>query len=277
MSPIIRSMLPALLVIMVALSFGCGDKNSKVAFDAETGDHPVGWAPAGHANSAKTNSASCRECHGMDLGGGTSNVACSECHTNGSPYEAEDCTSCHSAPPSGAAEPNRAGAHAAHMALPNVTCAACHDGAGSESLKHADGTIDLNFKAAFNAKSGTAVYNADGTCSKVSCHGGQTTPGWLSGQTIDVTTQCSSCHAYGTSEYNSYASGQHNYHVNVRQWQSECWRCHDDTTLADVHFSGLNSTALDGQAYLTLNSATGYDKNTGKCLALCHSAYIRGW
>ena len=182
----------------------------------------------------------------------------------------EECTSCHAKPPSGTAAPNRSGAHAVHNALSNVTnvCDTCHNGAGSGTAKHKTGTVGVAFPAAFNAKSGTAVYSAEGTCSNVSCHGGQTTPGWLSGATIDVTTQCTSCHAYGTAEYNSFVSGEHSLHVI--SLGIACTACHDTTKLAVSHFTTLNTTAMEGPASATLNNSLNYVPATFSCAPSCH-------
>ncbi|MEJ2689918.1 MAG: CxxxxCH/CxxCH domain-containing protein, partial [Deltaproteobacteria bacterium] len=114
-----------------------------------------------------------------------------------------DCTACHGQPPSGDTFPNTAGAHAVHVVLPSINndCAVCHSGASHNSQ------VEVVIQASFDAKSGTAVYNGDGTCSNVSCHGGKTSPVWWTG-TIALDTQCSSCHASGTSQYNSYYSGR---------------------------------------------------------------------
>ena len=204
MSQIKKSIMPVLIFIAgILLMAGCSDPNAKAPFSSDSG-HPAGWFPSGHAAAAKADPGACTECHGSDLSGGTSGVACSSCHVNGSPYTNTDCTSCHGKPPTGTVAPNSAGAHNtvtghfnAGVTLPDG-CSTCHDGAGSGTTKHDNGTVDVAFLTIYSAKSGTAVHNADGTCSSVSCHGGQTTPVWLTG-TIDVSTQCTSCHSFGTS------------------------------------------------------------------------------
>ena len=273
--------IPARMVTSICavllLVAGCGTPNDKVAFDADTQKHAPKWIYDGHAAAAQAQVASCRECHGEDLLGGISGVSCSECHPSG-PTPMTGCISCHANPPAGTVAPDRAGAHATHYALPDssIGCGLCHNGAGSGTASHGNENVDVVFLSEYSAKSGTAMHNADGTCSKVSCHGGQTTPAWLSGGTIDVNSQCLSCHAYGTDEYNGFSSGQHNYHVNTRQWNGDCVKCHDLTKLATVHFTSLSTTTLDGQAYLTLSDYVGYDKGTGKCVAVCHPTR-RGW
>ncbi len=238
--PQIKRMLMSavLLVVVMFLVSGCGDPNPQAPFSTDKQSHPVAWFPAGHVLPAQSDPGSCRECHGDDLSGGISKVSCMGCHENGSPYVLTGCTSCHGNPPSGTVAPDRDGAHGAHNALANVTgiCDTCHSGAGSGTQNHDNNIVNVAFLNEYNAKSGAAVWNADGTCSKVSCHGGQTTPAWLSGTTIDVSTQCDSCHAFGTSEYNSYVSGWHWLHVNVDHFP--CDRCHDATLLSPGHFQG---------------------------------------
>ncbi len=271
------------MIFLATLLFvgGCSDSNTQATFDADSGKHVAGWLPSGHKVAAQSDPEACTECHGSDYSGGVTGISCAQCHLNGSPIVLTGCTSCHANPPSGTIAPNRAGAHstttghfASQVTLPDG-CNTCHNGAGSGTLKHDDGIVDVSLPSVYNAKSGAAVYNADGTCSKVSCHGGQTTPLWSTGST-DVNSQCTSCHAFGSTEYNSFYSGQHYYHVITRQWQSECWRCHDVTKLVDVHFVSLNTTTLDGQAYQTLQSWVNYDKNAGTCDAICHPG-VRSW
>jgi predicted CxxxxCH...CXXCH cytochrome family protein len=184
-----------------------------------------------------------------------------------------DCTTCHSQPPNGTAFPNGAGAHAVHNSLPGVgtTCAVCHTGAAH------NGWIDLGFQAVYNAKSGAATENPDGsaTCSNISCHGGQTTPDWATGA-INVNTQCTSCHDSGSGQYNSYASGQHGRSNHARQ---ACTVCHNTTSLASTHFSRLNTPALEGPASATVGGGStrvsNYNASTKTCTTSCHGS--EGW
>jgi predicted CxxxxCH...CXXCH cytochrome family protein len=151
-------------------------------------------------------------------------------------------------------------------------CDTCHSGAGSGTEKHYDGTTEVQFLNAYNAKSGNAVRNADGTCSNVSCHGGQTTPVWLTG-TIDVTTQCKSCHAFGTTEYNSYVSGQHYTHVLLQN--INCAACHDPGKLAQKHFTTLNTATMEGPASDTIADYVNYDPATLTCSSMgCHETRV---
>jgi predicted CxxxxCH...CXXCH cytochrome family protein len=148
-----------------------------------------------------------------------------------------------------------------HAALNGtITCSICHQGAGSGTIYHINGVANVFIDTAYNAKTGTASYNAGtATCSLVSCHGGQTTPNWGTG-TIDVNTQCTSCHASGTAQYNSYNSGEHNRHVNNEN--VGCTVCHNTTQLAANHFTALNTTAMEGPAAATINASVNYNGNS---------------
>jgi predicted CxxxxCH...CXXCH cytochrome family protein len=218
-------------------------------------------------NAAKKYPNTCQECHGSDLTGGIAQVSCFSCHVNGSPFTATDCTSCHSTPPNGTTSPNRAGAHSVHNALQNVTgvCDTCHSGAGTGTSSHFNGIDDVNILSTYSAQSGTAGINADDTCSNVSCHGGLTTPVWSTG-TIDVNTDCVSCHSFGTGEYNGYYSGEHSFHVSGQG--IACTSCHDTSQLAQTHFTTLNTKTLEGSAAATLNSSLNY--SGGGCDPSCH-------
>jgi predicted CxxxxCH...CXXCH cytochrome family protein len=176
-----------------------------------------------------------------------------------------NCTSCHGQPPAGTAFPNTAGAHAAHKALPSIgtNCAVCHQG-----YAHQNGEIELGFPSAYNAKTGAVIDNGDGTCSNVSCHGGKKTPSWWTGK-IDVNTQCTSCHASGTGQYNSYSSGRHSKHAGYA-----CIECHDTAKLAANHFNTLNTSAMEGPASGTLKSSLNY--NGSSCTVTCHGENHQG-
>jgi len=264
------------------LTAGC---ESSGCHDPKTA-HPTQWrgftatAPGGHRTAVNMANA-CVLCHGATLAGGAG-PACSTCHTAGSPLTLINCTSCHSSPPSGAAAPNRPGAHPVHGALAAVVangCATCHNGGGTGTANHAYGRTSayLSFLAAFNAKSVVASFNAtNNTCANVSCHGGQTTPNWLTG-TIDVNTQCTACHVAGSSlgnpQYNSYYSGHHSTHVNDEH--ISCYTCHNtgSSYLAANHFTHLDTAAMEGPASATLDPSLQY--NGTSCDPSCHG--LRDW
>lgn len=179
----------------------------------------------------------------------------------GDPY-AGSCTACHGQPP-------QSGAHEVHSSLADIgtNCAVCH-----ETASH-NGTIDLAIPSTWNAKSGSATSNGS-TCSNISCHGGQTTPNWISG-TLDSSTQCKSCHTSGTIQYNSYASGKHRKHVESERF--DCLVCHDATKLGSGHFSKLSTIAFEQNPASTLNNSVNY--SGGSCTLTCHGEDHRneGW
>jgi predicted CxxxxCH...CXXCH cytochrome family protein len=97
----------------------------------------------------------------------------------------------------------------------------------------------------YNARGSIAAFNAaSSTCSNVRCHGGRTTPDWFSGS-LDVATDCESCHTYGSGEYNGYSSGEHDDHIEAGV---ECIQCHDAALIADpngAHLSNMATTAFE--------------------------------
>jgi hypothetical protein len=65
-----------------------------------------------------------------------------------------------------------------------------------------------------------------------------------------VTSQCTSCHAQGTAQYNGYNSGEHQTHVSGEG--ITCTLCHNTTTLAGNHFTNLGTTTMEGPASATI-------------------------
>jgi predicted CxxxxCH...CXXCH cytochrome family protein len=269
------TMVVTFLVLGFFMLTGCSDPNAQSVFDSDSGTHPVGWLPLGHVAAAKADNNSCSECHGADYSGGISGYSCFQCHT-GFPFTSTDCVSCHATPPAGSAAPNRKGAHSAHNVLPGVTnvCATCHLGAGSGTNSHVNKVVDVQFLDLYNAKSGAAVRNTDGTCSNVSCHGGQTTPAWLTGK-IDTNLQCTACHAHGDTQYNSFSSGLHVLHVTTLAFP--CVACHGTAALAVNHFTTLNTPAMEGSAAATITGVGIISYSNGSCTAHCHNAVPKNW
>lgn len=257
----------------------------------------------------------CSRCHAVS---GTSPVAsapaCQVCHTAGSPLLPGGsfgiCSSCHgsalfppfpNSQPNGTTYPNIAGAHAKHIALDNgflpgsnvVDCDTCHDGLGFVTLAHYNRANarpghdalrvppgDLAFLGTYDAKSGPSSFdNVALTCTNVSCHGGQANLNWQTG-TLDVNTQCTSCHSLGTAQFNSYNSGRHSTGAHVG---AGCRACHNTTTLAANHFTNLATPAMEGPASATIGGAgtsvityvPGGTPGTGSCTPSCHGT--RDW
>jgi len=235
----------------------------------------------GHLNvTAAKFTADCASCHAYS---GNSPVAaaplCSKCHTLADPTVVATgtgtCLSCHSGPsglpkgPTGATFPSIAGAHAKHMNLATaLTCDSCHTGNGAGTAIHyanantrigtptSPASVSVDFQ--FKAKSGNPAFTpATLTCSNVSCHGGQTTPGWQVG-TLNSATQCTACHgvagsAATTAQYNDafgrHSLGSHNA-TNAAN-NILCTTCHNmanGSAGALAHFKYLNTTAVDGVA-----------------------------
>jgi predicted CxxxxCH...CXXCH cytochrome family protein len=172
------------------------------------------------------------------------------------------CTSCHGQPPAGSSSPDQAGAHGVHTTLNGIgtDCANCHAGAAHNSV------VDRGISSTWNAKSGIAIGNTNGTCSNISCHGGVATPNWITGS-INVDTQCTSCHTAGTSQYNGYVSGRHDKHV--REKKISCTQCHDTNRLRNGHFVNLSSSSFEQAPAATIKSSLGYAG--GSCsTASCH-------
>ncbi len=259
---------------------GSGPSCTSCHIGGATSVHPVSWGTGSqliinHSPYVATNSSTaCQNnyCHGSTLTGVTnSGPGCNSCHVNGVfPFTATGCVSCHGSPPTTPDAHNTVTGHfAPQVTLPDG-CNTCHNGAGSGTIYHFDGIVEVNIMSpVYNAETGTAVYNSDNTCSNVSCHGGQTTPNWTTGS-LDVNTSCTSCHTYGTAaqtpQYNSFYSGQHNFHVNIQGFG--CTDCHSTVYLAVNHFTNLNTSVMEGPASATLLDTLNY--NGVSCSPSCH-------
>jgi predicted CxxxxCH...CXXCH cytochrome family protein len=253
----------ALLVLALG---GCNSANT----DAPAADdvHAESWLLT-HGAEAAEDVDSCKGCHAIDFAAenfGPGDV-CMSCH-NASPEDyPAGCVSCHGRPPA-------VGAHAAHNGLASVNniCSPCHADGGSGSPAHFNGITNVAIGAPYDAKTGgPGEYNLDGTCSGVSCHGGQDTPDWLLafGNSINVETDCTSCHAYGTAQYNSYYSGWHDAHVGG---PGSCLDCHNPAALAADHFSGLDTPVFEGNPAATISGSSiiSYNPATKSCNPTCH-------
>ncbi|MBI4912225.1 MAG: CxxxxCH/CxxCH domain-containing protein [Acidobacteria bacterium] len=261
----------------------------------EGANHAVPYLASAHTTVNQANfDANCRTCHGVS-GSSPMTLAptCSACHQKSSPLAVTNCASCHAKPPTGTVFPEIAGTHAVHNGFPGVTgtCGACHQGSDSGTQIHYDhangrpgkdalrvGPGEVAFLSAYNAKSGSASFNPSTlTCATVSCHGGQTTPNWRSGS-IDVNTQCAACHSIGTSQYNSFNSGEHRLHAVDKGYPcSDCHSMTNGTPGANNHFAFLGTSAMEGPAADTITfsaAVTGartYNRNTRQCTLTCHN------
>lgn len=173
------------------------------------------------------------------------------------PVDFANCLACHASKPNGPSNPAAVGAHAAHLSLPGMTgnCNLCH------IEENHDWQVDLVTEFDIT-NTRPASFNANGTCSNISCHGGVTTPAWDSGR-ITVSTECQKCHVAGTSVYTGYASGEHNKHRNF-----DCASCHDTAKLAVNHFGDLTTRQFEQNPAETLLPFMNYVNNN--CTVNCH-------
>ena len=231
------------------------------------GPHPIPWS----AHNLATNQLNgCSPCHGAALAGGARAPACTKCHTQLLPGTVPllgTCISCHTNPPNGAVFPNISGAHQAHLTLPLVGCPVCHSGAGSGTAQHGKGLL-VAFPANYNAKTGAAVRNSDGSCANVSCHGGIVTKPWRGGR-VNPLVECGGCHtagsAAGVPQSNSYYSGEHGKHL--LEIGLQCVDCHDMSVVSGgvAHFSGLGTAAFELAPSATLRAPLSYNAGARNC------------
>ena len=306
MSQIKPSHLLISLVMTLAL-VGCGDKNSKAVFSQESG-HPANWVRI-HNAAAQAGIESCSNCHGADYSGGISQVSCMSvtpvsgftCHVTSPAQNLTGCVSCHGGAPNGPfgnSAPNRKFAHTKHTSL--VGCDTCHLNAGSGTAGHAaasstggrnSATVALSpvFKAFSTSTSAPSAFGynaAAGTCSSVSCHGGQVAPSFLTGSIVisaGDNSSCLLCHVQGTSaglpQYNSFFSGQHAFHLGTFV-NASCTNCHNIGALIDFqqHFGGIaTNTLTTAMAQQTIGGAstkiiTYTVTPTETCTATCHAS-----
>lgn len=293
-----------------------GDPRNGQSCHAGVLGHPVGWGDPTAADfhgfkasvkGATNLSSACGLCHATDSNGTGVGSAPSclstdpkwgiSCHVSSPAVISTGCTSCHGAaaatgPNGTTAAPNRAFVHVPHLALAGVDCTTCHFGAGSGNLGHAQvktfggyTSATVRLDSSYNAKTGSFLYDyAAGTCSGVSCHGGQTTPTWKGG-TLDIATECASCHQFGTTQFNSYNSGQtgsfnrHQSHMNANLVgpNPRCTNCHSinqlDTQKSGKHFSNLKTTTAETAASTTVGGSdtlvSAYAD--GNCTTSCHN------
>jgi predicted CxxxxCH...CXXCH cytochrome family protein len=259
----------------------------------------------------------CTVCHtlGSPLATGMTAGTCLSCHT-GATFPVMG--------PTGTTWPNLAGAHPKHLALLTFTrttpalpatltasaypdCEACHVGSVpydpaqthySNANKRSTtpisaGPASVSIDPTFNSQASTAGTSPSAsafTCSNISCHGGQVTPGWQTGTNpVNATTYCTACHVVNAAEYNA-PTGRHN---SPGEHKQTCDYCHDMTQAkagAQNHFKYLDTTVVSGvsgtpadqypsDTILFGSSVTGAKTYTvtsttqgkGGCALTCHS------
>jgi predicted CxxxxCH...CXXCH cytochrome family protein len=176
------------------------------------------------------------------------------------------CISCHTIPPAGSAFPNISAAHKAHTTLA-IACSVCHTGGGSGTVNHGKRLV-VAFPTAYNAKTGPAALNPDGTCTNVSCHGGLNTKVWRGGR-VNPLQDCLLCHepgpAAGLPQNNSYYSGEHQFHLVTVGLI--CTDCHDMSAVSGTasHFSGLATPGFELSPASTMRAQLNFSSGVRSC------------
>jgi predicted CxxxxCH...CXXCH cytochrome family protein len=239
--------------------------------------------------------ASCRECHGADLAGGTTGVSCATCHeAAGVAAWDTSCTFCHGSRTTGRANPPQdvrngtattsvsVGVHESHAtsAIANVGCADCHPARAASVATDAahvdgDGVAEIQFGAI--ARTGnviptyTRTSGTSASCASTYCHG-NFSGGRRATVTFTSTTQvtCSSCHASPPS------TGEHSKHASEGL---RCTNCHNavvSSTNAIVdkalHLNGAKNVKLGG-AWGSRTVTGTWTPSTKTCSSLsCHGS-----
>lgn len=252
--------------------------------------HPLGFGMASaHGPALKLQAEDCRECHGSDLTGGTSEVNCDACHTAG---WREDCVFCHGgtldqtgAPPNDITDIDEVSmlsfiAHPKHVIEQNhpaYDCTQCHvKPTDVLSMNHVFDDTPAQSEVSFlMGLSDAGNYDGSGSCSSLYCHGnGRQDNGTYSHEM--AAPDCGGCHAYpGTAnnDLNSM-SGEHRRHMNEG---ATCKDCHTDTVMGDtiltatIHVDGNKDVSLSGPAVdMTWNGGA------KTCNGTCHTGEAEG-
>ena len=264
------------------------------AVDVDFAGHPAGWYVPGvggdhTAPGRNPFSGGCATaaCHGTDLAGGRSGVACARCHDgashDGYVVATFGCVLCHGgadnqtgAPPVDThgvslASSVTVGAHTSHvqaihaLSLP-IDCGGCHvKPAQVTDPGHIDGpTATVVLSTAGTVAGTTPTWNRSGpTCSASYCHGNfpggnaYNAPRWT---TVDGTqAACGTCHGIPPQ------TGQHWFHVINKGFA--CNACH--ATL----YSAITvdpATHVNGAKDVP-NNIAGWNPATQTCNASCHT------
>lgn len=224
----------------------------------------------------RTGLASCKECHGTSLTGG-SGPSCASCHDDTVPGWDTSCTFCHgnrqtqvASPPvdtqgRSATSQISVGVHASHvgttMATP-IACGQCHPartGSVVSDAAHVDGdaVAEVVFGALAKTGGAAAGYSRTGTvpatCSSVYCHGeftggARADPSWTS----STAATCTSCHGRPP------ATRRHGTHSSYA-----CAECHGH--------AGAGATHVDGAKNVPLPGISGASWNGSRCGSFtCH-------
>ena len=217
--------------------------------------HPEGFvSPEAHGLATKLQTEDCRDCHGDQLQGGDA-ISCDTCH----PADwREQCTFCHGgednqtgAPPRplDANRPERFPVHTAHVVgtiHAPFDCVHCHTKptnvmSAGHIFDDTPGRAEVRFDEGLSPM---GVYDGDGGCNNLYCHGNGRSLGSYNGRNDAV--DCSSCHAGPMSGRDGWSqlSGEHEEHLRR---DVECNDCHGDggrQALIEAHVNGRVDLAL---------------------------------
>jgi predicted CxxxxCH...CXXCH cytochrome family protein len=235
------------------LLIGCSElKNDSVPTKSEVSVHGKGFADTTNTTAASFHGkyiqsknydiTTCRQCHGVDYAGGTSNQSCLSCHNKtGGP---ENCTTCHgsvnAAPPKDLADNTSptvrgVGAHQKHvlggvLGAP-VACKECHVVPSKiyEGV-HINKFVNVRFDSTSVFFKNNATYiAANVSCTNTYCHGNfnggnlNRTMTWT--DTTATVTACGTCHGDTTKTTVKEKAFPLSGHT-AAPVTSNCWTCH---------------------------------------------------
>jgi len=237
------------------------------------------WATRSyHGLAAEEGTLNCFTCHGAQLQGSGSAVACDSCHNTVDPGWRTNCVFCHGgyagdtsgAPPVDlhdntlASATKTVGAHVAHVQRTNHPawdCAQCHarpssvtsaghmyDGVNDTTAGVAEVALGAGLSPAGSYDPGSA------TCSNLYCHGNGQVNASAPAFTTTINT-CDACHPASGSSAAQLAtmSGRHATHIGRGASCSSCHGMVVDNSNAviapDLHVNGVKNVAPLGGSY----------------------------
>ncbi len=261
--------------------------------DVDFPGHPAGWYVPGvggdHTAAGRNPFAggcATAACHGTDLAGGRSGVACAHCHDGGAHdgyvVAAMSCVLCHGGADNQTGAPPvdthgvsltssvTVGAHTSHveashgLSLP-IDCSSCHvKPASVADPGHIDGPTATVVLSTAGTYIGTPTWNRNAaTCASSYCHGNfpggnlYNQPTWTTVNGTQAT--CGSCHGIPP------LTGQHDFHVRTKGYS--CNACHP---VQDSAASVDPATHVNG-AKDVINPITGWNPAAKTCNAACHT------
>lgn len=250
--------------------------------------HPEGYDRSDvHGHAAKFQEEACLDCHGADLAGGSSGVACDACHGGG--WDS-DCTFCHGGSDNGTGAPPEGiddvdddaafGQHGVHVEAGNhapFSCDNCHaQPADCLSPGHvlvgddSPGAAEVSFSGGLSPE---ASWSGAG-CSNLYCHGDGA--GNLGTVSLSDEVTCGGCHPVEASWWTGgwlFMGGEHVKHL----WEGIlCADCHADTVSAgDL----IDDPAMHVNGRLDVALPEGIAWSGGSCTGECHGEQHdgRGW